>query len=251
MDSLCKVPDEELNPVRREARSHDEKDVGVKRPVVSYDGRDQLRSRVMFIVKHNVGSKPPDCGCALSFFLSVVGCLGAAWAKGCRVDERLHFSITLMPGKIARAVGTSKAVERSMEKNTFDATAVVLALSFIADSVNVFPGLSVETRSTSRALSYVGRQASLLFQAVDVLGVVPNQLASIAQGSDETVCSSWLGAFSDPTHIGDVPVEATSVHWLREGRRTEQITTARRIDALFVFGSKVLVWSETCRKKRS
>ena len=129
-----------------------------------------------------------------------------------------------------------------MEKNTFDATAVVLALSFMTDSVNAFqPGPSVETRSTSRALSRIGREANLVFKAVDVLGVVSNQLSRIAQVTDETVCSCWIGPFSGPTHVGDVPVEETSVLWVREGRRTEQITITRGIDALFVFGSKVLV----------
>jgi hypothetical protein len=43
-----------------------------------------------------------------------------------------------------------------MEKNTFDATAVVLALPFMADSVNAF---QPDTRSTSRALSRIGREA--------------------------------------------------------------------------------------------
>jgi hypothetical protein len=62
-----------------------------------------------------------------------------------------------------------------MEKNTFDASAIVLESSFIADSViAVPPGHSAETRSTSRALSYIGREANLSLKAVDVLGVVPN-----------------------------------------------------------------------------
>ena len=88
-----------------------------------------------------------------------------------------------MPGKTAQAVGTSKAVERSIEKNTFDARAVVLALSWI------------------------GRQANLVFKAVDVLGVVPNKLARIAQITDQTVCFCRVGPFGGLTHTGNALVE--------------------------------------------
>jgi hypothetical protein len=95
-----------------------------------------------------------------------------------------------------------------MEKNTFDASAIVLASSSITDSVNSFqPGRSTETRSTSRALSRIGREANPVFKAVDVLGVVPNQLARIAQITDEMVCSCRSGFLSGPAHVGDAPVE--------------------------------------------
>ncbi len=40
------------------------------------------------------------------------------------------------------------------------------------------------------AVPHIGREANLLFEAVDVLCVVPNQLASIVQATDETVSSS-------------------------------------------------------------
>ncbi|KAL2016183.1 hypothetical protein VTK56DRAFT_4101 [Thermocarpiscus australiensis] len=75
-----------------------------------------------------------------------------------------------------------------MEKNTFDAKAVIFALSFMADS-------------------WIGREANLIFKAVDVLGVVPNQLARIAQITDEMVCSCRIGPFSGSTHAGDALVK--------------------------------------------
>jgi hypothetical protein len=112
-----------------------------------------------------------------------------------------------------------------MEKNTFDAPAIVLVSSFVADSVNAFqPGRSTETRSTSQALSRIGREANPVFKAVDVLGVVPNQLAGIAQTTDEMVRSCRTGALSRPTHVGDVPVEKRPSLRIEEDRRMEKMT---------------------------
>jgi hypothetical protein len=73
-----KVSDKELNPVRREARSHDEKDVQVKRLVMLYDGRDRLSTRVLLIVEHNIRLKPPDSSCLFPLYLSIVGYLSTA-----------------------------------------------------------------------------------------------------------------------------------------------------------------------------
>lgn len=70
-----------------------------------------------------------------------------------------------------------------MEKNTFDAWAVV------------------------RALSWIGRQANHVFKSVDVLGVVPNQLARIAQITDQTVCFCRIGPFRGLTHTSNALVE--------------------------------------------
>jgi hypothetical protein len=225
VNDFRKVPDEELNPVRREARSHDEKDIRVKRLVMSCYGGDRISSRVLFIVKHDVRSKPPNCGCALPFCLSVVGYLSTVWARRLRVWESLHFSITFMPGKIARTVGTSKAVETSMEKNTFDTSAIVLASSFMVGWVNAFqPAPSAKPRSTSWALSWIRREANLLFKAVDVLGVVPNQLARIAQITDETVCCCRIGLFSGSTHAGDALVKERPSLRIEEDRPMEKMT---------------------------
>jgi hypothetical protein len=126
-------------------------------------------------------------------------------------------------------------MERSVKKNTFDASAIV-------------PGCSAETRSTSRTLLQIGREADLLFKAVDVLGIVPNQPASIAQATNEIVCSCRNGTHSDPTHLGDVLVEEMSAFRIREDRRIEKTPMAPGIRA--VFRSKVLISVRDMREKR-
>ena len=121
-----------------------------------------------------------------------------------------------------------------MKKNTFDASAVVLGLSFVADSVNGFwPRCSAEPTSASWTLSQIGREADLLFKTVDVLGVVPNQLASIAQATDEAVCSCRSGAFSDRSHFGNAPVEERPSLGIKEDRGIEKLTVASGISAIF------------------
>ena len=103
-----------------------------------------------------------------------------------------------------------------MKKNTFGASAVALGL-FMADSVNAFPpGCSAEPRLTSRTLSHIGREANLLFKAVDVLGVVPNQFASITQATDELVCLRGTGVVNVLTHLGDILVEEVSSFRIKE-----------------------------------
>jgi len=134
VNDLREVPYEKLNPVRREARSHDEKDVRAKRLVMSHNGGDRLSSRVLFIVEHDIGSKLPDCGCSFPSFHSAVGYLGTAWARRFWIRKSLH----LIPAKSTRTVGASKTMKRSMKKNTFDSSAVVMELSLVADLVNAF-----------------------------------------------------------------------------------------------------------------
>lgn len=112
-----------------------------------------------------------------------------------------------------------------MEKNTFDASVIVLASSFVADSVNVFrPGRCTETRSASQALLHIGREANRFFKAVDVLGVVPNQLANVAQVTDEMMCSCRVGLLSGATHVGDAPIEERPSLMIEENRRMEKTT---------------------------
>lgn len=110
-----------------------------------------------------------------------------------------------------------------MEKNAFDASAVVLELWLVADLGNA-PPPGPETRSTSSTLSHIGREANFLFKAVDVLGVVPNQLASIAQVTDEMVCSCRIGGLSKLTQAGDVLVEERPSFRIIENRRMEKTT---------------------------
>ncbi len=120
-----------------------------------------------------------------------------------------------------------------MKKNTFDSSAVVLGWPFAADFVSAFrPGRSAETRSTSRTLSRIGREADLLFKAVDVLGVVPNQPASITQATDKMVCSCRSGTLSVPTHLGNILVEERSSFRIKEHRGMEKTTATLGISAI-------------------
>jgi len=82
-------------------------------------------------------------------------------------------------------------------------------------------------------LSRIGREADLLFKAVDVLGVVPNQPASIAQATDETVRSCRKSTLSDPTHLGDILIEETSTFRIKENRGMKKATVALGISAIF------------------
>jgi hypothetical protein len=82
-------------------------------------------------------------------------------------------------------------------------------------------------------LSRIGREADLLFKAVDVLGVVPNQAASIAQATDETVRSCRNSTLSDPTHLGDILIEETSSFRIKEGRRMEKATVTLGMSPIF------------------
>jgi uncharacterized membrane protein len=61
--------------------------------------------------------------------------------------------------------------------------------------------------NASWILLYIGREANLLFKAVNVLGVVSNQLASIAQVTDEMVCLRGIGVLSNLSHLGYTFVE--------------------------------------------
>jgi hypothetical protein len=103
----------------------------------------------------------------------------------------------------------------------------------MADLVNAFqPGPSTEARSTSRALLRIGREANLIFKTVDVLGVVPNQLARIAQVTDEMVCSCRIGVLSNLTYVGDAPVEERPSLLIEENRPMEKMTIISRINAI-------------------
>ena len=74
----------------------------------------------------------------------------------------------------------------------------------------------MEKDAFDAAVPHIGREANLLFEAVDVLGVVPNQLASIAQATDETVCLRRTGTLNDLTHLGDILVEVASSFQIKE-----------------------------------
>jgi len=89
-----------------------------------------------------------------------------------------------------------------MEKNTFDASVLALKSRLVFE-----PILPVETRSASRPLVQICSEANLLFQTVDVLGIVPNQLASITQTKNEAMCYCWHSVLISLTHLGDVTVE--------------------------------------------
>jgi hypothetical protein len=79
----------------------------------------------------------------------------------------------------------------------------------------------------------VSREANLLFKAVDVLGIVPNQFASITQTEDEVMCSCWTGVLNGLAHLGDATEEERPPFRIRENRRIEETTTAERVNAIF------------------
>ena len=127
-------------------------------------------------------------------------------------------------------------MERSVKEDTFDSSAVVLGSPFVAELVSVSasrPGHSTETRWTSRTQLRIRREADLLFKAVDVLGVVSDQPASIAQATDEMVCPRRNGTLGEPTYLSDVLVEETSASRIEEHRGMEKATAATGIRAIF------------------
>jgi len=127
-----------------------------------------------------------------------------------------------------------------MEENIFNAS--LLEPRLVVDSVVAsdisWPVLPAETRSTSRTLPQIGREANLLFKAVDILGIVPNQLSSITQTKDEAMYSCWTSAINDLAHLSNAIVEERPPFRIRKNRRVEKTTMTEGIDA--IFRSKVL-----------
>ena len=87
---------------------------------------------------------------------------------------------------------------------------IVLGLRLVVSSVvknTSRPALPPKTRSTPGAFSYISTEANLLFEVVDVPGVISNQYPGIAQLKYEAVCCCWRGVLGDLTHVSDVPVK--------------------------------------------
>jgi len=68
-----------------------------------------------------------------------------------------------------------------MEENIFNAS--LLEPQLVVDSVvalNIsWPVLPAKTKSTSRTLPQISKEANLLFKAVNVLSIIPNYFSSI------------------------------------------------------------------------
>jgi len=121
-----------------------------------------------------------------------------------------------------------------MEENTFDASAVALKSRLAVDLVasNIPWPILPEARSTSRTLLQIRRKANLLFKTVDVLGIVPNQLASITQTKDEAMYFCWAGVLNSLTHLRDVAVEDRPPFRIGENRRIKETTKPEGINAI-------------------
>jgi hypothetical protein len=80
VDSLGKLPDEDLESVDAHARAQDEEHVRAQGEIVLYDGADEVRLGVLFTVQHDVGAELADPECSLPSLLPSGGGSSAVWA---------------------------------------------------------------------------------------------------------------------------------------------------------------------------
>ncbi len=163
------------------------------------DGGYEVGIRIILAVEDDVRSEPADTQSPLPATLSSRCCPFASRTGGLTSRHGLMLSPPLVPITNLATHEAAEGVEGPVEENTFDTVAAgVLDCRLGLDGGNG-PGGSPATRPASRETSSIPRpedkacrEADLLLDLVDVLGLASDQFACVAEVGDETVAPGRL-----------------------------------------------------------